>query len=255
MIRPGLVSISFRPKKPDEIIALCVKNGLEAIEWGENAHIMPDDPQGAKELYEKTIANGLEVAAYGSYYRVGTYDDSREVFAKSLVNAKALHAPILRVWAGEKKPSTQFSAEDRSRVAKDAAFIASMAQDEGIKVAFEWHGNSLTDTNESGLQLLNDANHDNLYCLWQPTVALSVQERIEGIRMLGDRLLNVHTYYWPEGIHRPLQEGEEVWKQYYAAMSKGRDRFSLLEFVMNNTDEQLAEDASTLKRWIRQWNL
>ena len=62
MILPGLVSVTFREKTPEEIIEICLSNGLKGIEWGENAHVMPGDPLGAAALREKTENAGVSVA-------------------------------------------------------------------------------------------------------------------------------------------------------------------------------------------------
>ena len=241
MITPGLVSVTFREKKPEEIINICVKNGLLGVEWGENAHVMPGDPKGAAALRQKTLEAGLTVVAYGSYYRLCTGMD----FEPTLVSAKALGAPVIRVWAGN-IPSEEADEAYRANAAKEAALIAGQAEKEGIKIAFEWHKNTLTDTNESAMDLLKRANHTNLYCLWQPTVALDMEQRCEGIRLLGDRLLNLHTYYWPDGKRGEFAPGKGEWKQYLSCVPKDKDRFALLEFVKDNTVEQLEADAKAL---------
>ena len=100
MIIPGMVSATFREKSIDDILQLCRKAKLKAVEWSENAHVMPNDPQGAEALYKKTMEAGLAVAAYGSYYRLGQNQEPERVLRESLVSAKALHAPLMRIWAG-----------------------------------------------------------------------------------------------------------------------------------------------------------
>ena len=253
MIIPGMVSATFREKSADDIIRLCKEADLQAVEWSENAHVMPGDPEGAAELLKKTQMAGLTVAAYGSYYRLGQNEDPKTVFQASLVSAKALKAPLIRVWAGT-KPSLEVSEEEARALANEAAVIGEMAAAEGIKIAFEWHKNTLTDTNESAMNLLNLADQDNLYCLWQPTVALSMEERCEGLRLLRERnrLLNLHIYYWPNGTRRPLSEGMDVWKTYLSHVNQQQDRFGLLEFVMGNTEAQFLEDAQILKNLLKQ---
>lgn len=79
--------------------------------------------------------------------------------------------------------------------------ISAMAAENGIKIALEWHKNTVTDTNESAQDFLDEAAAENLYCLWQPTVALNMTERCAGLDMLErrGRLLNLHVYYWLEG--------------------------------------------------------
>lgn len=250
MIRTGMVSATFREKRADDILRLCREAGLEGIEWSENAHVMPGDPKGAEALLEKTQAAGLSVAAYGSYYRLGENENPEETFRASLVSAKALKAPLIRIWAGT-APSETVSRGQREALAKEAGLICRMAKSQNIRVALEWHKNTLTDTNASALKFLDETGDKNLYCLWQPTVALSMEQREEGLRLLrnygqGDRLLNLHIYYWLDGVRRPLSEGVEEWKRYLRQINPKVQRFGLLEFVMNNTEEQFLKDAAVL---------
>ena len=240
---PGVVSATFRPRPADEVIRLAAENRLEAVEWSENAHVFPDDPAGAADLRRRTRDAGLLVAAYGSYYRLGEYERPEEAFRRSLVSAAALGAPVIRVWAGV-KPSAEADEAYRARLAREAALIADMAAQEDIRVAFEWHRDTLTDENDSALRLLADAGHPNLYCLWQPTVALTPAQRVEGIRLLGDRLVNVHVYSWPQGERSPLNAAE--WKLYLDAADCGGSHCALLEFVRDDSPEQFARDAATL---------
>lgn len=249
MIIPGIVSATFREKTAEDIIRLCGEAGLKAVEWSENAHVMPSDPEGVATLYEKTREAGLEVAAYGSYYRLGQNEDPQGAFFRSLISAVALHAPLIRIWAGTES-SAETDGERRRTLAGEAAVVCAMAAKYDIRVALEWHKNTLTDTNESAMQFLSETDHDNLYCLWQPTVALNMRQRSEGLELLGDRLQNLHIYYWREGVRRPLAEGVEEWKQYLAHVDKGRTRYGLLEFVMDNSEEQFLEDAKTLHRLL-----
>ena len=120
-----------------------------------------------------------------------------------------------------------------------------MAAEKGIKIAFEWHKNTLTDTNESAERLLREAGHPNLYCLWQPTVALTPKERTDGIRRMGNRLLNFHVYSWPDGKRGPLNAAE--WQYYFDAAAGMEDRHcALLDFVRDDDIDQFRRDAQTL---------
>ena len=100
------------------------------------------------------------------------------------------------------------------------------------------------------MEFLKETGHENLYCLWQPTVALNRKERMEGLDLLGDRLLNLHIYYWLEGVRRPFEEGMEEWRKYLEHVDMVKERFGLLEFVMGNTKEQFLEDARALHQLL-----
>lgn len=250
MIIPGMVSATFREKTADEILKLCRMADLKAVEWSENAHVFPGDQKGAEELCEKTGKAGLSVAAYGSYYRLGEYEEPERVFRKSAESAAVLKAPVIRIWAGT-KPSAKVERDEFLRLSEEAAAVAEIAAFYHLKTAFEWHKDTLTDTNESAMELLKAAGHPNLYCLWQPTAALSIEERMEGLDLLGDRLLNIHIYYWLNGGKRPLAEGVYQWSRYLNHVDRSVPRYGLLEFVKGGTEEQFLEDAKALHQILR----
>ncbi len=243
---PGAVSATFKklPLSADEILALLRECGLKTVEWSENAHVFPDDPDGAAVLRQKTLDAGLTIAAYGSYYRLGEHERPEEDFRKSLRSAQALGAPVIRLWAGT-AASWDTDEDTRARLTREAALVARMCGDAQIKAALEWHKNTLTDTNESALRLIREADAPNLYCLWQPTVALSPRERVEGIRQLRGRLLNFHVYSWPDGARGPLNAAE--WQYYFdAAREPKQTRAALLEFVRDDSPDQFRRDAAVL---------
>ena len=243
---PGAVSATFRRMEmsAEAVTELLADCGLQAVEWSENVHVAPGDPEGASILRRKTEAAGLQVAAYGSYYRLGEQADPVRVFSESLASASALCAPVIRIWAGT-QPSDAVDDAAFHALAQEAAQIADLAEKASIRVAFEWHKNTLTDTNASALRLLTEANHPNLYCLWQPTGALTPRERAEGIRLMGEKLINFHVYSWPDGTRGPLNAAE--WQYYFdAAAAMGGTHCALLEFVRDDTVEQFRSDAQTL---------
>lgn len=249
MIIPGIVSATFKNESPDYVLEQVRIAGLKAIEWSENWHVPAGDTKAAAALAERTRANGIEIAAYGSYYRLGENADPTQAFRPSLQNAAAMQAPLMRIWGGS-KPSADLTQEERDALAEEAVTICNMAAESGVKVALEWHKNTVTDTNESAQAFLEAAATDNLYCLWQPTVALNMEQRCDGIDMLESkhRLRNLHVYYWLEGKRRPFAEGLSEWRQYLAHVRADETRYGLLEFVLDNTAEQFQEDAS---QWIR----
>ena len=243
---PGAVSATFKkmPLTTAEIISLLKDCGLKAVEWSENVHVFPGDIEGTEKLRRATEDAGLRITAYGSYFRLGENADPAGAFMPSLRSAKALGAPVIRIWAGA-KGSAEVSEEERCAWTREAALIGGLSREYGIKAAFEWHKNTLTDTNESAARLIREANHPNLYCLWQPTVALSPRERTAGIRQMGERLLHFHVYSWPDGKRGPLNAAE--W-QYYLDAAEGLqpERCALMEFVRDDTVEQFRQDAKTL---------
>jgi len=249
MIRPGLVSISFRKLTTTEIIDLCVRAGLQGIEWGGDVHVPHGDVDVAHAVAQATTQAGLAVAAYGSYYRVAETQDNPE-FADVLASAQALAAPTIRVWAG-KRGSADADAAYRSQVIADLQRIAVMAAEVGIAVACEFHGGTLTDTNESALAMYEEANHPNLLAYWQPMVAQPLSYCVEGLAALLPRLTNLHLFHWAiqdgKRVREPLAAGADRCAQYLALARQAQgDRWALLEFVRDDDPEQLIADAATL---------
>ena len=250
MLQTGLVSITFRKLSPERIVELAAAAGLDAIEWGGDVHVLPGDVKRAQEVAELTRQAGLKVASYGSYYRVGHEEQMPIEFV--LECAKALKAPTVRLWAG-RQGSEAADRNYRDRIVRESRRVADWAADLGITVGYEFHGNTLTDTNVSAKQLLEAVAHDNVKTYWQPTTTRDVEYCLAGLESLLPWLCNVHVFHWDPATRqrRPLAEGEAVWKQYLQRIrSTGRDHFIMLEFVRDDSPEAFLEDAATLRRWL-----
>ncbi|NHN33086.1 sugar phosphate isomerase/epimerase family protein [Paenibacillus agricola] len=246
-MQTGLLSVTFRQLDPGEIIKLASQAGLQAIEWGGDIHVPHGDVERAKQVREWTIAAGIEVASYGSYYRVGSINKNNLTFDQVLASAVALQAPAIRVWAGDQGSESADEAW-RSGVAADAARIAGLAQAVGITVDFEYHKGTLTDSSESAIRLLEQIDHPNIRCNWQPLMNLTVEERKQGLRAVLPWLANLHVYQWEPGLRHPLQQGTSEWTEYVAIAREAHGRrHAMLEFVKEDAPQQFLEDAETLK--------
>ena len=168
MIKSGLVSATFKGLEVQQVLRIARNAGLQAIEWSENHHIPCGDEAFASTVGKLTADAGLEIAGYGSYYRLGQGTD----ILPSLRTAKAIGAKQVRIWAGT-KASADVCAEERKALVKELVQACRTASDMGIVLNLEWHKNTLTDTNESGLALLRETACDNLHTLWQPTMIRS----------------------------------------------------------------------------------
>lgn len=248
MLSPGLVSVTFRKLTPEQIVALVAEAGLSDIEWGGDIHVPPGDAKKAEAVRALTAAAKLRVAAYGSYFRVGEAPVAD--FAGVLASAVILEAPVIRVWAG-KEGSAAADAAYRAKVVSEMRQLADQAAGRGIRVAFEFHSHTLTDTNESAVALYREIAHPNVRSYWQPPPSMGVDECVVGLRCVLPLLSNIHCYSWgPGGVRQPLAVGEAGWKRYLQmAASNGRDHAVLLEFVRDDAPEAFKEDAAVLRKW------
>ncbi|MFZ4452633.1 sugar phosphate isomerase/epimerase family protein [Salibacterium aidingense] len=251
MLKTGVCSVTFRQESIATIINLAVQAELDGIEWAGDVHVPPGNPAQAAATAKKTEASGLEVSSYGSYYRTGAarHDYSFETI---LETALALNAPSIRVWAGEKE-SRHADASYRQRVADDAVRIASLAQEKGVEVHFEYHGGTLTDTRESARKLMEETSHPNLKLYWQPAVGQDLENRLADIKEIKPWLKHVHVFFWVVTERWPLLAGEKDWKHYLSLLSDTEEkRYFMLEFVQNDDKNQFLEDAEVLRTWLEE---
>ena len=249
MLIPGIVSATFKELSIDDVLKITEDTDLKAIEWSENHHIKLGNLEQARTTYQKTKDLGLEIASYGSYFRLGKEMD----FLPSLKNAVAMNAPFIRIWAGD-KPSASVGSDEYKKIVEEAKLISRMAEDEAIVVSLEWHRNTLTDRNESALKFLEDVDSPFFRTFWQPSPEMDVVTRCKGLEMVSRYIENIHVYYWDESGRRPLKEGQEDWKS-YMKLFDDRKHYALLEFVKDNSVEQFKEDSEIFLKWIKGvWN-
>ncbi len=252
MLKPGLVSITFRKLPPEEVVAAAAQAGLQGIEWGGDVHVPHGGVAAAEQVAKLTADAGLAVSAYGSYYRLGGAGDPS--FDAVLDSAQALNAPFIRVWAGG-KGSDEADGADWQRIVADAHDAADAAARRGLGLTLEWHARTLTDTADAGARLLREADHPNLYCFWQPRNNRPVDFSLEDLDAALPRLAGLHVFHWsgPSNTRHPLADGEGAWTRYLAKAAPalaGRDAFASLEFVQDDDPENLKRDAAALRRLL-----
>lgn len=248
MFVPGMVSATFKYMDIDGVLSVMDRASLHAVEWSENHHIKAGDLAMARETAAKTADKGIDIVGYGSYYRLGEGMDIRI----SLDTAASMGCTQMRIWAG-KKASSDVSPEERDELASELRQASLIAASYGIILNLEWHKNTLTDTNESALDLLRQLDDPWVRTLWQPTQALTFEERAEGLEMIAPYLSYLHVYYWDETGRRPFSEGLTHWRRYLSILDPGTVYPALLEFVREDTEEQFLSDVKALKELIEEF--
>lgn len=267
MIYPGICSITLPHHAPDAVIALCRATGLTGIEWWGKHHVPSDALETASHVGRLTREAGLQVAAYGSYYRAGTSEADGLGFDSVLATALALGAPFIRVWAGNTGSGTASPAQAQ-QVIDDTLRIADLAAQAGVTLGFEHHQNTLTDSNKAVVRFAEQVQHPSVRFYWQPILGSEADNSPSGLREFQDRLAHLHVFHWtrkrvaplptvrsdqplsafPEDIFRhPLVEGADLWLDALqcAGQAPG-DHWALLEFVAEEHPEQFQRDAKTL---------
>ena len=255
MLYSGLVSITFRQLAPQDVIDLARQAGLDSIEWGGDVHVPHGDVARAREVAAQTTAAGLRVSSYGSYYRLRREEPAP--FEDVLATAVALGAPLIRVWAGD-TASADVDAAERERIVQESRRIAELAAQAGVGISYEYHGNTLTDTRESAVALLQAVDHPNMTCFWQPAQKTTPQARQTDLQAVAPWLTNVHVFQWGAGGYHdrlPLAQGADEWAGYLRQLAAlPGDRDLLLEFVRGDAPAAFLEDAAVLKGWLAQVN-
>lgn len=245
----GLCSVTFRDKSVEEVIQLAKQAELEVIEWGSDKHVPETDIEHAEEVARLMREAGLSSNSYGTYYKLGAHDD----FHNYLEVANILGASTIRVWAGE-SGSKETSPEMRQSIIEDAKRLGALAGDAGCSISLEYHANTLTDTPESALQLMQDIDSTNVFLYWQPAENLSVRERIESLPALAPYITNVHVFHWENYHNRfPLADAAEDWQQFIDLIQKHspHPQDFLLEFAPGEDPVQgFLENAKTLKALV-----
>jgi 3-dehydroshikimate dehydratase len=189
MIKIGLCSVTFRKLSVEQVIDLCLQAGLEGIEWGGDIHVPSGNDARAAEVAALTEQANLDIVSYGSYYRLGPDEKENVPFEDVLETAVRLKAPAVRVWAG-RKGSEETGEKERAEIVRDGQRIVALAEQKGVTVNIEYHGNTLTDTPASADRLMKEIDHPNMRLYWQPAVGESVDRRIDGIRQVLPWLIN-----------------------------------------------------------------
>ena len=246
MLTTGVVSVTFRPLLPDQILSLASQAGLDFVEWGSDVHVPVGDLAHASHVGEKTKDAGLRVASYGSYFKAGYSDPAS--FADVIATAKALGAPNIRIWAGQKGSAEE---ENRAAVAASIRACAEACAEAGMTVSLEFHPGTLTDHYESACRLAEEVAHDHLRLYWQPNQFKDEAYNLAALRAVLPYLSHVHVFAWDGAEKFPLARHERIWREYIEILKESpRDHAMLMEFVCDGSQRQFLEDAQTLHRFL-----
>ncbi|MEO7236296.1 MAG: TIM barrel protein [Lapillicoccus sp.] len=245
----GLCSVTLRRLLVDDVLAVARYAGLRCVEWGADVHAPPLDLSRLRDLRMRTEEAGLRVASYGSYWRAGV-STAAELDALAAA-ASALGAPRIRLWAG---PTGSDATDGRAReaVAQSLREACVVARERGLELVLEFHPDTLTDTVDSTLDLLDRVADPALRTYWQPRIDEPVEAAVDGLRRLLPVLAGVHIFsWWPGTIRLPLAARSDLWEAVLDLLVTDSEPCDLLlEFVQDDDGRLVSRDAQTLQSLI-----
>ena len=248
-MKTGLTSVSFRKLSCDEVIALAKEAGVDGIEWGSDVHVPQNDIEGAALVAEKTVAAGLEVISYGSYFTLGCGED----FAPYIEAATALGTKQIRIWGG-KKERAELSDTEYAELIYEMKKIGEAAAEAGIVVSLEYHQRSITATAEDAAKFASDVGMPSVRLYWQEIIGRPMRDNLADIDIIAPYLTNVHVFNYIDGKQELLGTGDgpDRWQAYSEKISKiPGERAFMTEFCKGGLAESFISDAAVLTRILK----
>ena len=249
MFRTGMTTVTFRNRSVEENILFARLAGLNGIEWADKYHVLRGNVETARKVGLLTRESDLRVLSYGSFYNPSLH--GIDEFIKTLDCAVALGTDIIRIWPGN-LGSEQADYKSRKKITDNIREACLLASEKKITVATEYHPCTLTDTAASTLRLMEEVDCHNCKTYWQMDQNdPSVERGLFEIKSILPYIINLHVFYYRQKEHE-LSEGKEVWLEWLDLLrTTGKDYNLIIEFVLDDSPESLANDAKTLIDLVR----
>jgi sugar phosphate isomerase/epimerase len=162
-IKVIMCTIAFRDRLLDHALSVARSTGFDGVEiWGREPHVAEkfdeNRVRAAKKLLE---AEGITPYVLGSYLRFGATKPEGSVGLSDVLHtARWLRTPLVRVWASDVGSGAASPAiwEQTVTEAQEACDTAAKL---GLKLVAEMHGQTLADTTDGALQLVERVARDN----------------------------------------------------------------------------------------------
>lgn len=244
--KTGLVSVSFRPHTPEEILSAMKKAGLSYIEWGSDVHAPADNIENLKHLVALGEEYGITCCSYGSYFKVG--QNSVEEILPYINAAKILGTNIVRIWCGT-KDSEQYTAEEKNALFAQCKQLAKIAEQENVILCMECHNWTYTNRLAGALELMETVDSENFKMYWQPNQWRTLEENMEYAQKIAKYTYVIHAFNWLEDKCFPLCEAIDTWKEY---LTQFDSQYVLLEFMPDHKLTSLDGEARALQKIVEE---
>lgn len=242
-----MTSLTLRNYCIEDVFNYAVKFGISGIEWGiSDQHLPLKDKDKAQKILKLSNETKVDTFSLGSY----CYMDTIKNCVEAVETASMICAPIIRIWAGKKSPS-ECTNEYLSSIVDNTIIMADYAKKYNIKLGFEYHHHSLTETPESAIDLIKRVNRNNVGLYWQPKSSLSAQGNLlERNKVLPYCVGNIHiqNYTAAQG-YKLLSEIEDNLYSYFSDI-KGEKYNVMIEFTRDSSPENLLRDVAALDKIV-----
>lgn len=245
MFKAGLVSVSFRPLSPQEILARMQESDLSYVEWGSDVHAPCDDAENLSRIAAMQAASGVSCCSYGTYYRLGV--NAPEEIIPYLRAAHVLGTNILRVWCGD-KPYSQYTPEEAQALFEKSRAVARIAREHDAVICLECHNNTFTEELEGALAIMKAVDSPHLRMYWQPNQFKLHALNVAYAKAIAPYTTHLHVFHWEGRDKFPLAQGLDKWRDFLPAFEG--DHMLLLEFMPDSRPESLPEEARALRALI-----
>jgi sugar phosphate isomerase/epimerase len=255
-MKVALCTIAYQEQALEEALDRAAAMEFDGVElWGKPPHL----PVAAGEAEGRAIGEairerGLEAAVFGSYLRA-----VEEPFAAAadalLAVARGLGAPLVRVWAAD-RGSDRADDAIYALTARNLTDLCRRGADLGLRFVLERHNNTLADTLDSTLRLLEMSAAPNLGVNYQILGGADTATAVAEIQHLAGRIWNVHAqnHRREDGVSAAsdLCSGEIDYEKVVDALhAVGYEGYLELEFIRRGTTPSAQLDALAIERAVR----
>lgn len=250
MMKVGVTTVTFRKQPFREVPELLKQSCIDGVEWCACAeHFSVDDRETLDAIKEYCTEQKLDIFSLATYCNLS----QPEEFAGIVSAAEVIGAKVIRIWAGQ-KCRKDFSDKEYAQICVRAKEFCDCAKEKNVRIALEFHPNTLTNTAAEAIEFVKDVGSDNLYLYWQINESLSHEENINELKMVLPYLcgnIHMHNYHLNERAYFPLSEIQSEIMDYLHILQKQKKEYNLIiEFVCDHLPENFMKDALFLRECI-----
>ncbi|MFQ6097962.1 MAG: sugar phosphate isomerase/epimerase family protein [Armatimonadota bacterium] len=264
-MKMGLCTIALREKLLEDVLNIAKDTGFEGVEiWGREPHISETFDEGRVLAARHMVkSRDLAISMFGSYLRFGAPpppNGQRNVTSEdALLTTQALGTRLCRVWAGD-RGSAEASRAYWDRVVEEMSHACDLASNLDIELAIEMHDNTLADTGESTVRLIEEVGAPNLKANYQASFRAGHDGPYERLEAVLPYVVNVHAQNYSHIAANPsrklrmvsLERGVVEYERIVGMLAvNGYDGYICVEFVppgARSKERALSRDRDFLLR-------